>query len=586
MFLKRIHEGLRCHRATLFLYVCSVALIFSVFLIFDYEVKAVRVGFISNLLLIAGDIMLILTPYWLIPNRAKWTAVFATAFISLFFLFNIWYYRFWGVHLPMSALTMVDNVNGLLLGSVAGLFEFSDLLIFVPLIVQIIIVIYIKKFLKAEKSYTNCSRIAMVAMSVLFFLVTQTWISEKNRRWHKIYYGKDISLADKTRERLNIGISDSRSYYYTNGLPILLTKMLSEAYKSRNLLVKLSEEQQAEVTAFINERINSVNKIEGADSLKKNIVFIIVESLNGNVLDRKINGREITPVLNSLTREEGTVFSRNMLSQVCEGASGDGQLIYNAGVLPLATGATPMNIVPKIEFSPLVEQFSDDYGRLAFFADDGKSWNQELAFGKYGFNSIYNSEDYGSADKTRGHDGAMFDFGLETISKLPEPFFAEFVTISMHVPFNDNGVQGYDYIVNDSLTDFENNYHRMTAYFDAELGRFISGLKESGLYDKTLIFIASDHSQGLTQEQIFDSDDKNIPTVFIAANTPVTGQITKPVGQIDVFPTILQLSGVGDIKFAGVGIPMTDSLRNSTDAIDSIREVSRLLLTGNAFLQN
>ena len=106
------------------------------------------------------------------------------------------------------------------------------------------------------------------------------------------------------------------------------------------------------------------------------------------------------------------------------------------------------------------------------------------------------------------------------------------------------------------------HYYRMTNYFDTQLGYFINGLKDNGLYDKSVIVIVSDHNVDISGN---GDDYKNI--VFMAVNSGKNERINRTVGQIDVFPTVLDIMGADDETWRGLGISMFDN--DNTSAFDA-----------------
>ena len=135
----------------------------------------------------------------------------------------------------------------------------------------------------------------------------------------------------------------------------------------------------------------------------------------------------------------------------------------------------------------------------------------------------------------------------------------------------------------------------MTHYFDACLGRFLKGLEEAGLLENSVVVIVSDHHKKM---RATDSEDKPMPIVFIALNTGITKRIEGPVGQIDVFPTVLDIMGVED-GWRGLGTTMLDSTNcsavdrygnlygSSGSERDSLKtkawDISDLMIRGNYF---
>lgn len=89
----------------------------------------------------------------------------------------------------------------------------------------------------------------------------------------------------------------------------------------------------------------------------------------------------------------------------------------------------------------------------------------------------------------------------------------------------------------------ENSQQETDAYIlcDKWLGEVVSKLKSQGIYDKTLVYVTSDHG--------FDEgakSHKNAPYTFLASNDK---NVTKNGNQKDIVPTILAEMGVDSAKF-------------------------------------
>lgn len=571
------------HRYTLMLYALSWGMLFLLTLMFKiYTGQEITFSRTLYAILI-GDVFLLLAPFWLFPNRWKWTVVIPTAFLTCFFVINVWYFRFWGNILPPSALVMVTNINKDLIVCVGGLAVWKDLALLIPLAVEVAYICIFRKKISAEKPYRTAGRWIYAILSVLIFIGSQVYITRNKVRWRNQEFGENVTLGEALKNRLHEEVFNQRDYFKANGMAFYATHFVFDYLNAGNFKRTLSSSEVNEIDSFIRQRQNLNQNLELAENRNKNIILIVVESLNADVVGRTVNGHEVTPVLNSLVKSPGTVYSLGMQSQIADGGSGDGQLIYNSGLLPHRTAITPLTIAPHTTFRPLASQMEGRNNIGIVMTDDGTWWNQKINSRRYGYDNIYTSDDFNGAHIVRGFDGAMFDFGQNLISKDKEPFYMEFITISMHVPFNDYGVPANEWLENSDLTRNEKNYLCMTNYFDNELGKFIEGLKEKGLYDNTIIFIASDHSQNVNNPTVGNSDDKSIPLLFMAVNTGITRHITKGVGQIDVFPTILDIAGVKRRTFPGLGVSMLDSLNTSLPETELIQTISENILTGSYF---
>lgn len=304
---------------------------------------------------------------------------------------------------------------------------------------------------------------------------------------------------------------------------------------------------------------------------RDNMVFILCESLESWVIDLELEGKEITPNLNRLLRDTATLFAPKVLSQVGAGRSIDGQLLINAGLLPMLRGVYAMERVFN-DYYTLPKAFKEmrDAKSVLLTVDKTVTWNQGAVAASFGIDSIIardswiNDEKVGSRKKLGDRS-----FARQIVDKLKageiwadgEKMFLQIVTYSGHNPFvlppaldNLKLTGSYPAVVK--------NYLTMAHYTDEAIGIIIDYIKSRPDYDRTLIFITGDH-EGLagdraaaTDECKFVSRDPFVP--FIAANSPAGGSIDKVMGQIDIYPTLLQLAGLTGYTWHGLGQNILD----------------------------
>lgn len=570
---------LKSHKFSLCLYAISCASICLMLTAFGFIINIdnsfSKIDFARNI----GDAILLTSIFWILPQRKRWLIILPVTFVSIFSLINIWYFRFWNDILPVSCLTMTENVNALLFNSILGLLSLSDLIFVLPIALNIYAYTYCRKL--SNDRFSNRTKFCGVILSLSCFLTSQAAMSESGRRWQFNEFNTKQTLLSVTKQRITVQPHRSTTYYNNNGLIVHTGRMISMIFELKHMSKNLSAMEINEISNYVNLNRQYFNSETFSSNKTKNIILIITESLNADVINRKINNREVTPTLNSLLDANGTVATTSLISQIKEGISGDGQMIYNSGILPLEVGATPLHVIHKTKLHPLSDLLSRNT-IAAVFSGSATAWKERQNFEKYGFPCISSSVESMSEIPHIGHDAAMFNRGQNLLLHAQEPFFIEFITESMHIPFHDEGVSGYDWIYNDSsLASEEANYLRMCTYFDYQLNCFIDFLKQRNLYDNTILIIASDHSQNLATPSSSRKPDSEIPIVFIATNTGISKHITKPVGQIDVFPTILQIAGVENPKFAGVGTSMLDSTRVTN--MEAAQNISELILRGNYF---
>lgn len=108
--------------------------------------------------------------------------------------------------------------------------------------------------------------------------------------------------------------------------------------------------------------------------------------------------------------------------------------------------------------------------------------------------------------------------------------------------------------------NFENdevrNYLIAVQYVDKCIAEFIEGLKEDGLYDNSIIVITGDHEQmtynNYEGREKVKAEDCFVP--FIIINSPLFSKHTSKVfGQVDIYPSLLDIMGCTDYSWRGLG---------------------------------
>ena len=110
-----------------------------------------------------------------------------------------------------------------------------------------------------------------------------------------------------------------------------------------------------------------------------------------------------------------------------------------------------------------------------------------------------------------------------------------------------------------------NNYLTAANYTDYAIGKFIERLQEEGLFDETMIVVTGDH-EGLAylRQSLCETKEGGglvSPfeyTPFIVINSPVGMRYEKVMGQVDIYSTLLDLTGLDDYGWKGMGQSILD----------------------------
>ena len=350
-------------------------------------------------------------------------------------------------------------------------------------------------------------------------------------------------------------------YFIENGLATYTINEIVHLYLSQNRT--LSDEETAQISTFFNQPKSAL--IDTLSNTDKNLILIIVESLNSWVIGTSFDGKEITPTLNNLCRQSGSIVGLKMIPQAKGGRSSDGQMIYNIGLLPIKDGAAAVRFGDSDY--PSLAKALNQHNSFEIICESAGLWNHAQTSVSYGYKHLYDRSTLVNIE-TLGLDKALFNSSKEIIQNSSQPFFAELTTLTMHQPYDKLKVPETWISSLQNIDTNTRNYLEATHYFDRALGDFIKSLKDSGIYDNSVIIILSDHNA---------TDDILIPghtapteqdryITFIAANTGHTMNIDSVFGQIDVFPTILDIMQ-SDYDYRGVGHSLLR--HNITSAIDA-----------------
>ncbi|MDE5922231.1 MAG: LTA synthase family protein, partial [Muribaculum sp.] len=303
---------------------------------------------------------------------------------------------------------------------------------------------------------------------------------------------------------------------------------------------------------------------------RDNLVIILCESLESWVIDRNIDGVEITPVIDSLIADTAsTLYAPNVLTQVAAGRSIDCQLLINAGMLPMQSSVYSMRY-PQNRYYTLNQALAEKNGARSYILSCDKPivWNQEPIARAFGIDTLLTRSSWRN-DELVGNPAKLSDgsFMRQAVEKMQaaeiwpegENAFIQFVTYSGHNPFRlPENLRTVAF--SDRFPERMRDYMMMARYTDSAIGTLLSYLRSRPDYDRTLIVITGDH-EGLAMDRaaILDNPDARgivSPgqyTPLIIVNSPVGGRYDAVLGQADIYPTLLNLMKLDSYRWKGMG---------------------------------
>ena len=336
---------------------------------------------------------------------------------------------------------------------------------------------------------------------------------------------------------------------------------------------------------------NSNNKYTGIYE-GKNVILMHLESMMTFFVDLEINGVEITPNLNKLTKQ-GLYFS-NFYPEISVGTSSDTEFTVNTSLLPVSSGTVFVSYYNREYIS--LESLLAEKGYYTFSMHGNKAsmWNRDKMHPKLGYQDMYFEDKY-DIDEVIGLGLSDVSFYkqivpiLTDIENKNENYMGTIITLSNHTPFNDlekypeldltykttiiNEETGeeeevvYDYLTNTKL----GNYIRSAHYADLALGEFIESLYTNNIMDNTVFVMYGDHDAKLSKNEFnyyynFDYNTGDIkletdptyinydyyanelnrktPLIIWTKNKQLKTEVDYYMGMIDVLPTISNMLGI------------------------------------------
>jgi phosphoglycerol transferase MdoB-like AlkP superfamily enzyme len=473
--------------------------------------------------------------------------------LSLFLGANAIYFRHFGDLMPLSSVFSTESYNSFVWNSSIALMQLGDI-VYLLMPIGLTAVWALLRHSPTERWTWRRSALCVLGSCATYLLCHAVLL------WHETRYNKTLNTewtyAETFRNNyMSAAMNEGSFCYKSKGVNFYVWSSIY--YLFADPYIELTPEQSEQIRRYVNQRRNEAAPI--IENRGKNLILIIVESLNAEHIGRKISGHDVTPTLSELIAADGTFSTLKMLPQVHDGRSSDGQALYNIGLLPISSGSTTC-IYKKNEYPSLLHLLGYK-NSISITADENNVWNHREAYEAYGYQRIHEDDSLRAAgidQEAIGADLAVLTYAMQTLPRIQQPFMAQIVTLSMHAPCLDIDLFKNPKWLTEAkgLGELERRYLMTLHYFDHALGEFIASLKESGIYDNSVIVIASDHDQPLVEHVLPSEVAVKEPIAFIACNVGLTRQVDGVVGQVDAFPTLLDLMGCAASQWRGLGASM------------------------------
>lgn len=506
--------------------------------------------FFQNVILfispLASSLFLIGIALFFKGNKRNTIALLINFILTIILCGNVLFYGFFNDFVTLPVLFQTSNM-GDLGSSVKELAGFKVLFMFADILVLYIL---LKKFPKLS----HTGRVPAFMKSA-YFLITIA-IAVVN-----------LGLAEVERPELLTRSFDREMLVKNLGLYVYQGYDLSLQTKTSTQKAFADSSKLTEIENYVNSNGVKTNAKLFGKYKGKNVIVISLESMQTFTIGAKVNGKEITPFLNQYIKE--SYYFDHFYHQTGQGKTSDAEFIIDNSLYPLDRGAVYFTHANN-EYMATPELLKDKgYYSAVFHANNKSFWNRNVMYPTLGYDRYFNEVDFDINDKNSVNwglkDEDFFQQSLPLLTQLKQPFYSRFLTLSNHYPFT---LDPEDQLIDQFNSGDEtlDRYVTTVRYMDESIKHFIEGLKQSGLYDNTIIVMYGDHygisenhnramAQFLGKDEItaYDHIDLQRTPLIIHLPKQETGRtISKVAGQIDVKPTILHLLGVDtktDIEF-------------------------------------
>lgn len=499
-------------------------------------------GIMQEILLLLnplGSALIVLGLAWLFKGRGRYTALMVLYFFLSFLLFaNVMYYRFFNDFITLPTLFQTQNF-GDVSGSITTLLKPYDFLFFSD--IAVLLVLLLTKKIKMEKDVLK-RRVAFSFIGIGFAISGLNLVLAESDRPELLTRGFDRNYIVKYLGMYNYTVYDAVQSTRASAQRVLAdSNDITE-------VVNYTSSNHAEANP------EYFGKAEGM-----NVILIHLESIQEFLINYELHGEEVTPFLNSLTEDKNMMYFDNFFHQTAQGKTADAEFILSNSLYGLPQGsAFTMKGTNTYQAAPAILG-QEGYTSAVFHPNTGSFWNRNEIYKSFGYNHFFDAGSYEMDPEQLADYGLMdkpfFEQSIPYLESLPEPFYAKFITVTHHYPFSmdQDETTIEPHTTGDQSVD---DYFQTARYADEALEQFFHYLKESGLYDNSMIIMYGDH-YGISQnhddamEKVLEkevtpfvskSELQRVP--FFIRVPGMEGGIRHTYGgQIDILPTILHLLG-------------------------------------------
>ena len=506
----------------------------------DYTVLSVMVGIYISLFMVI--------PMLLKPRARFWIALLINLLISILLCIDEIYYNY------SSNLVSVSQISNLQYGreislALPNLINIRLILYFIDIILIIILLIAKKININKKAKFTFLP-------GILYTIVVVLTVNKFIPQWIE-----DASVHQYNKV-VQINMSSIYGYHYI------------DIRNNLNMKKNVKYKTKADVIEAYNDLKDTYNSKYTLQydfdniAKDKNVIIVQLESVQNFVVNRKINGYEITPNLNKFLNEN--IEFTNMHNQSYSSTADSEYGVMNS-IYPLENGMS-FSQYPSNDYNDMYQNFKNsDYTTTYIHGNYGGFWNRSAVYSRLNIdNVLFDGVFDQDTERINEYisDEELYKKVVEELKGYDGKFFINIVAASSHIPFELEGIRDREGKLNfdpgaEYRDMFFGNYLEAVNYADYAFGIFVDELKEAGLYDDTVILVFGDHAglqmynwemmDFIKEARPLNDIQTQINYSNVLCGMKIPGvksiKIKKPTSKLDMKPTLTQICGVED-KFS------------------------------------
>lgn len=482
---------------------------------------------------------------------------------------NVIYYREFTDFMTVSTMTGVSKVNQGLTGSSFALTNWYDWLYWIDIIV--LLGLYVFHVIKHDdRPIQKRTAFAYTSVAIAGF-------------------GLNLTLAESNRPQLLTRTFDRNYIVKYLGLDAFTVYDGIKDEQTNHQRASAKKSELDTVKEFTSSHYAAPNAQMYGMAKGKNVIVIHLESFQQFLIDKKINGQEVTPFLNSLYHSNSTYAFKNFFHQVGQGKTSDAENMLETSTYGLSTGSlfSQLGSDNTFQAAPAILNQRAKYSSAVFHGNVASFWNRNNTYKNMGYQYFFDASYFDTTgDKSTGYglkDKLLFKNSVSYLERLQQPFYVKYITVTNHFPFSMDK-EDTDFKTTDTSDSAINGYFQTAHYLDQSVKEFYDYLQKSGLLKNSMIVLYGDHyglsnSENTTLAPVLGEsakdwtayDNAKLQRVPFMINIPGTtgGKIESTYGgEIDVLPTILHLLGISSKRYIQFG---TDLFSKDHDQVVAFR---------------